>query len=331
MTIYDIAKEAGVSITTVSRVINGKSKVSEETRRHVQDILEKNNYIPNQVAQGLASKTTRTVGVFAVDIRDVHHASTAYMIEQSMSLAGYSTIVCNLGGDKSRLEEYVSMLVSRQISGIFFVGSIFVTEECQKIIEKALSHTPVIIVNGVLPSKNVYGVLVDEEQGTADAVELLIRQGHRHIALMCSSDTPSERKKYNGYARAIKKYGLQEIRITGERSVEGGRAETLRLLAEHPELDAIQYTEDITAVGGVHALHELNIKIPDQVSVIGCNASVYCSLCHPTITSINNKLCEIGDLAAQTMIRLLAGHKNIPKTVSLPCDIIERNSTAIKL
>lgn len=330
LTIYDIAREAGVSITTVSRVINGKGKVSEGTRSRVQAILTASRYVPNQVAQGLASRATKTVGVLTVDIRDIHHASTAYTIEQEMSKAGYSTIMCNLGGSWERMEEYVSMLTSRQISGVFFIGSVFANAACEQVIRTALADVPVVIVNGILPVKNVYGVLVDERQGTADAVELLIRQGRRHIALMCSSNTLSDMNKYLGYAQTMAKHGLREIWIESERSIEGGACGTKQLLAEHPELDAIQYAEDLTAVGGVHALHELGIAVPQQVAVVGCNASMYCSLCYPTLTSINNKLCETGAMAAGMMVRLLAGDSDVPKTVSLDCGLMERDSTAPK-
>lgn len=329
MTIYDIAQKAGVSITTVSRVLNGKGKVSPETRRHVQEVLEASNYIPNQVAQGLASRASKTVGVITIDIRDIHHAAIAYMIEQSMSLAGYSTIMCNLGGSQKNLEQYITMLVSRQISGIFFIGSVFANAECESLIVKHLSNIPVLIANGILPAPNVYGVLADEYHGFFEAAELLVRKGRKRIALISSSRTPSEILKCSGYSDVMKRYQLEDIELMCERSIAGGKSGTEQLLRLRPDIDAIQYTEDLTATGGVHALHELGIDVPGQVAVIGCNSSVYCSLCYPTLTSIDNRLCDTGQSAAHMMLQLMAGKTDVPKTLSLTCRVIERSSTDI--
>lgn len=327
MTIYDIAQEAGVSITTVSRVINGKGKVSAQTRERVQQILTAYDYVPNQVAQGLASKVTKIVGILAMDIRDEHHASIAYRIEQAMSQADYSAIVCNLGGRRERLQKYLETLAARQISGLFLVGSTFANETCRAMLQATVPQMPVILANGILEGSNIYGVLADEETGTADAVRYLIGQGRRHIALMTSSDTPSDRNKRAGYERVMQEHGLPALCIEEERSLAGGQRGTARLLQLCPQLDAIQYTEDITAAGGVHALHHAGVDIPGQVAVIGCNASNIGLFCYPTITSIDNRLGETGERAAHMMIRLLNGETDVPHTEHLTCGLILRDST----
>ena len=133
MTIYDIAQKAGVSIATVSRVMNG-GKVGKATRIKVQAVLDSCDYRPSQVAKGLATRQSRCVAVMTVDIRDVHHAAIAYEIERTMATAGYSTILCNLGGTPARTGEYLRTLNAQQIIGVFFVGSIFVTPQCREYI-----------------------------------------------------------------------------------------------------------------------------------------------------------------------------------------------------
>ena len=119
MTIYDIAQKAGVSIATVSRVMNG-GKVGKATRIKVQAVLDSCDYQPSQVAKGLATRQSRCVAVMTVDIRDVHHAAIAYEIERTMATAGYSTILCNLGGTPARTGEYLRTLNAQQIIGVFF-------------------------------------------------------------------------------------------------------------------------------------------------------------------------------------------------------------------
>ena len=143
MTIYDVAREAGVSIATVSRVLNG-GKVGDSTRAKVQDVLDRCDYHPSQVAQGLATRQSKCVAVMTVDIRDVHHAAIAYEIERTMATAGYSTILCNLGGTPARAGEYMRTLNAQQIIGVFFVGSVFVTPQCREYIAKYIPDIPIL-------------------------------------------------------------------------------------------------------------------------------------------------------------------------------------------
>ena len=326
MTIYDIAREAGVSIATVSRVLNG-GKVAEATRAKVQAILDSCDYQPSRVAQGLATRQSRCVAVMTVDIRDVHHAAIAYEIERTMATAGYSTILCNLGGTLDRAGEYLRTLNAQQIIGVFFVGSVFVTPPCREYIAKYVPDIPILFANAVLPLPNAYGILADEEGGFYQAVKQLIRAGRRSIAFVNDDDTESEAHKRNGYRRAIREYGLPERCCRAERSIEGGRLVTERILQQDPGTDAIVFSEDTTAVGGLHTLQTTGRRIPDEIAVIGCNNSIYCTICYPQLTSIDNSLHETGRMAAQQMIRLLNHEPDVEKTICLPCRLVLRDTT----
>lgn len=326
MTIYDIAREAGVSIATVSRVMNG-GKVGKATRIKVQAVLDRCDYQPSQVAKGLATRQSRCVAVMTVDIRDVHHAAIAYEIERTMATAGYSTILCNLGGTPARTGEYLRTLNAQQIIGVFFVGSIFVTPQCREYIAKYVPNIPILFANAVLPLPNAYGVLSDEEDGTYHAVKRLAQVGRRSIAFVNDDETESEEHKLNGYRRAIREYGLPERCYRAERSIEGGQFVTTHILQQDPNTDAIVFSEDTTAVGCLHALQATGKRIPDEVAVIGCNNSVYCTICYPQLTSIDNSLHETGRMAAKQMIRLLNHESDVEKTICLPCRLVLRDTT----
>ena len=127
MNIYDIAKEAGVSIATVSRVLNNKGTVSAATRARVEAILKQNNYTPSAIARGMVSKSMRTVAVLTVDIRVPHYARTAYTIEREFSRRGYEVILCNTGGDRGETLRYLQVVNQKQVDGIVLVGSVFDT------------------------------------------------------------------------------------------------------------------------------------------------------------------------------------------------------------
>jgi len=328
LTIYDIARRANVSITTVSRVLNNKGDVSENTKRRIQQILDESGYSPSQLARGLASKSSKTVGIMAVDIRDVHHSTIVYQSERVLSMSGYSSIVCNLGGRKERLGEYLSMLTSRQVEGLIFVGSVFADEHCVRQIEDEGVSVPSIIINAVIDYPHFYSVLNDEDIAYPNAVDFLVQKNRSHIALIYDDDTISERRKRRGYRAGMLRNGLGDhiVEVPCPPEMEGAQAATGRFMLEHPHTDAIIYTKDLIAAGGIHALCDLGRRIPEEVAVVGINNSIYARICRPQLTSIDNQPKHQGQAAAKLLVKALEGDP--PKEPYLiPCTLTERQST----
>lgn len=201
------------------------------------------------------------------------------------------------------------------------------TPQCREYIAKYVPNIPILFANAVLPLPNAYGVLSDEEDGTYHAVKRLAQAGRRNIAFVNDDETESEEHKLNGYRRAIREYGLTERCYRAERSIEGGQFVTTHILQQDPNTDAIVFSEDTTAVGCLHALQVTGKRIPDEVAVIGCNNSVYCTICYPQLTSIDNSLHETGRMAAKQMIRLLNHESDVEKTICLPCRLVLRDTT----
>ena len=173
MTIYDIAREAGVSASTVSRVINNKPGIKESTRKKVQKLLDEYNYTPDVAARGLVMQASKFIGILIEDIRVSHHTESAYVIEQEMTRQGYTCITFSTGADSKRKAQYIEILEQRRVEGAIFIGSMFGTEAVRQSVEQHLSNTPVVIVNGALDLPNTYSVLIDEERGTEECVALL--------------------------------------------------------------------------------------------------------------------------------------------------------------
>ena len=168
MTIYDIAQEAGVSASTVSRVINKKKGVNKNNRILVEALLKKYNFEPNASARGLVQQSTKIIGIVMSDIRTAHHAEGAYFMEQELKNYGYNCIIINSGFSDATREESIRTLFSRRVEAIVLVGSTFQSETMKKAILEYLGDLPVIIENGYIDLPNVYGVLADEEHGIAD-------------------------------------------------------------------------------------------------------------------------------------------------------------------
>ena len=161
MTIYDIAREAGVSASTVSRVINKKKGVNSEKRILIEGLLKKYNFEPDASARGLVQQSTKIIGILMSDIRTSHHAEGAYYIEQELKKHGYTCIIINSGFSDETREESIRTLFSRRVEAVMLIGSTFQTENMKKAIQKYFNNLPVIIENGFIDLPHEYCVLAD--------------------------------------------------------------------------------------------------------------------------------------------------------------------------
>lgn len=329
MTIYDIAKEAGVSITTVSRVINQKPGIKQETRERVQEILLKHNYLPNPSAKGLADRNSHMIALVVSDIRDIHYSGTVYMVEQELSKKGYHCLLVNTGDEPERRVEVLRSVMQKQVEGVVMIGSTFQEKYIQKAITRLLPKTPVVMANAYLPLPNVYGILCDGRRGIEQAVDYLTEQGHQNIAFVGGVSNASAREKRKGYLDGMEKNGLArlpEIRDS-KNEVWDGERNTMQLLEEKPEITAIIYEGDLTAVGGIHALRRLGRRVPEDMSLIGFDNSIYAQISVPGLTSIDDQLEVMGIKCAQTLCDVLEGNAMVSQMILIP-ELVERESVS---
>ncbi len=328
MTIYDIAEKAGVSASTVSRIINNKPGVKAETREKIRKLLEEYNYTPDENARGLVKKATKLIGILLADIRNDHHSALAYVVERKLREYGYCSIILNAGYEPEMMAESIQVLEQRKVEGIILVGSTFQNAVVEKKLKESILNIPVVLANGYLDLTNVYGILVDEMSGVRQLVELLYSKGKRNIAFIVSLGTLSSYKKLEGYKEGLKKYNLLEQKVIMEVGMEkeAGYTGCKKLLEKYPYIDGIICAEDLMAVGAIRFLNESNVKIPKQIAVSGINNSIYGESCYPSITTLDNKMPETGLMAAETLIESLKGIDRPHKIMLFPT-IIEREST----
>jgi LacI family transcriptional regulator len=328
MTIYDIAKEAGVSASTVSRVINNKPGIHPETKKKVQRLLAKYNYSPSETARGLVNQASKIIGILVADIRTIHHTDGAYIIERELAKLGYCSIIFNTGTDDAAKAEYIKILSRRRVEGAVLIGSSFQTEAVRHAIQQYLSAPPIVIANGYIDLPNVHGVLADEQNGVINCVKLLFEKGHRHPAFVIDVHTPSNDLKQLGFVQAVRSQGFSgEPWVYGtESTLQGAYEVTKRIITEHPEVDGIIYSVDFLAAGGVRALTDMAIRIPEQISVIGIDNSIYAEICNPKLTSLDNKLLELSTAAARNLIDALGGRQT-SKKILIFSSIVERETT----
>ncbi|GLC83096.1 LacI family DNA-binding transcriptional regulator [Lacrimispora brassicae] len=336
MTIYDIARIAGVSASTVSRVINNKPGVGEMTKERIRELLEEYNYSPNEAARGLVTQSSKIVGILIEDIRISHHTESAYIIEQEMTKRGYTCITLSTGMTSEKKAEYIKILEQRRIEGAILVGSMFGTQEVEKSIKEHLQDIPIVLVNGSLDLPNVRGILVDEEQGVERCVDLLVKRGRRNLAFAVDSITPSNNSKMRGFKNGLKNHGLGDGEqfifhaadgdTAPEHTIERGRQATEEILMKYPEVNGIIYSIDLLAVGGLEICHEKGKAVPDQIAVIGIDNTLYGKICTPKLTTLDNKLAEVCQNASRILLEALEG-KDTPHDMKIYTDIIQRESS----
>lgn len=334
MNIYDISQLAGVSIATVSRVINGSDRVSERTRQKVLRVIEENGYTPNAFARGLGLNTMRTIGLMCADSADPYLAQAIYELEQQLRLNGYDSLLCCTGYAHETKDKYLSLLLSKRVDGVIFVGSHFVENDpaANEYILSAARGVPVMLLGGALEGENVYVVQCDERAAMRAAVCRLLDSGRRNILYVYNSMSFSGRNKLMGYregyaARGLTPPpGLTQMLDAYQFDVVQVRDLLLRRWAEGLRFDAVLAAEDRLAVGAAKFAKRQGLSIPGQLSIIGCNNSPIARYCDPELTSIDNQLGALCHQCVETLMGVLSG-KSMPTRTVFSAVLVQREST----
>lgn len=326
MTIYDIAREAGVSITTVSRVLNNNGHVRETTRNKIMQVLSKHDYQPSAIARGLVAGSMKTVAICVVDVRIPHHAATSFLMEQQLSKLGYSVLLCNTGENIEDWRKYMRDLSERKVDGIILTASVYNRLEQDSILD-VISNIPIVMVNGKLNRSNVHSVYVDEAKGIGMMTQHLYDRGKRKIALVREWQTDSGEQKKQGFLRQMRKLGYESPEkdtFECEYSLEAGAEMAERLY--RMGYDAIIFGQDYTAVGAVNRLFNLGVQVPEQVAVTGHDNSFISQLCRPPLTSVDNKAGVLSDLTVKTLVDILSKDTEVADLCIYPELVIRETS-----
>lgn len=329
MTIYEIASEAGVSISTVSRVLNNPEKVSISTRKRVENVLAKNSYTPNALARGLVTNSTKTVAILLSDIRNRHFSEAAYTLEKCFFEWGYTTMLCNTGNDDKKKADYIRILSGKQIDGIIMIGSIFENKHIQNALKKYMPNTPVIISNGYIDMNNVYSVSVDHDYGLEVTVDYLLKEKHKDIAFVYSTHTPNSLRKAESFEKAVKKHKNQKIKyeiIASANPTEDPSAFNRQILDVAKDYSAIIFSEDYYALKGINCLKENHYRIPEDIAIIGFDNSVFSTCAVPQLTTIDTKIASMSTIVANTIHDVFSGHP-VGKIIMIRPELIVRGST----
>ena len=333
MTIYDISEKAGVSIATVSRVLNGSSNVSEKTRQKVLDVIEQYGYTPNAFARGLGLNTMKTIGIMCADSSDLYLAKAVYYIEQKLRASGYDSLLCCTGYELASKTASMNLLITKKVDSIILVGSNFVYDKDQdnRYIAEAAAQIPVMLLNASMDAPNVYSVMSDDYTSMYEATRQMLSDGIEDILYFYNSHSYSGKKKLAGFRAAMAgAHPGQEPLIEFYRDSH----EDIHAMVRH--LNAVQdkgarfhgviAADDTLALAAVKYAAEAGYRIPEDFSVIGYNNSMLTECCEPELTSIDNKLETLCQHLITTLLGILEG-REMPKKTVFSGEIIKRGTT----
>lgn len=331
-TLKEVAKKSGVSITTVSRVINGSAKVKAETRERIQKAMTKLDFQPNRVAQRLRASNGRSklLGLIIPDIQNQFYSNIVRGIEDVTYGNDYAVILCNSDENPNKERFYLEVLKSESVDGIILPPIHQFDEEIESFIELGI---PIVCVDRKLMRKKVDTVVIGNEKGGYDAVKHLIELGHKKIAILTSSlQFSSFNERQMGYERALKENGIEvDKRLIKEgdpRSSETARALTDELLNLDTPPTAIFATNNLMTLGVLKALSKLNLKIPDDISIIGFDDLPWAEAISPPLTTVRQPAYEMGKKAAELFFKRVEDSSREPEEIVMDPKLIIRGSTA---
>jgi len=330
VTIDDVARAAGVSKQTVSRAINNKGEISPRTRERILALVKEMEYRPNRMAQAMNTSRSHMIGLVVPDITNPFFPEVVRAVQDAAMENGYTALICNT--DQAKEIEVLHELVTHGIDGL-----ITFTHQATDaaVVEFADRFGPLLIINREFEKSfthpNISSLLVDNVQGACLAIEHLVELGHQKIAMITSSlFAGHETRRERGYLKTIKKAGLEvdrELIISQDATLAGGYEATKQLLANRPDITAIFGYNDLIALGAIRACRDLNLSVPNDISVIGFDDIQLSSMVTPALSSIRVDKYRMGQLAFDRVYSLIQDPNGSRDRIEMQSILVNREST----
>jgi len=329
-TIYDIAKEAGVSKSTVSRVVSNQGYVKEETRLKINQAMKDLHYSPNYIARGMRTNKSSTIGLFIPDYSNPFYAELLEGIEKVTRKAGYVNLVCHTAEDPENELYYIDEFLKRQIDGIIFCTYNRSPERIRYLKELSVK-TPVVFMDPVFEGLGFSYVVSDGFLGTKSAVSYLYEKNCRRIAYIKGPEIHAvTQERYRGYVEGLKGFGIKEQKkyvFEGDFSLESGRKAVRYLLSLNERPDAVIAATDVMAIGALKELNKVGVSVPGELMVVGFDNIPLSELMEPSLTTIAQPIRELGENAAELLLKKISNPQTPSQQVVMQCSLIERGST----
>ncbi len=325
-TIGDVAKRAGVSTMTVSRVINNSGYISRETRERVEQAISELGYVPNMLARSLRFKKTKTIALVLTDITNPFFTTVARGVEDTASEQGFSVIFCNTDKSQDDETEYLNLLVQKQVDGALLVPAHSASESISFLREH---NVPVVVLDRRIPGIEVDLVRCDSEAGGYQLTRHLQELGHRQIAML-SGPLPvtTAADRLAGYRRAMRDASLPCTEFFGSFTDHDGYRMAQEALATTPCPTALFAANNLLAIGCLRALNDAGLRVPDDISVVSFDDLPPAMVFNPFLTVVSQPAYDMGQKATELLLDRLAGKgDSAPQEIILPTQFIVRRSS----
>ncbi|MCG3399727.1 catabolite control protein A [Staphylococcus massiliensis] len=326
VTIYDVAREARVSMATVSRVVNGNQNVKPETRDKVNEVIQRLSYTPNAVARGLASKRTTTVGVIIPDISNVYYSQLARGLEDIATMYKYHTIISNSDNDSEKEKEIFNNLLSKQVDGIIFLGGTLTTE-IKSLIDQ--SSVPVVVSGTDGKDDDIASVNIDFTEASKEIARHLIEKGAKRFGFVGGGySKKAETDAFQGLKEVLNENGIKfddELRFVGNETYKDGKEAYDALKGHNP--DAILCISDEQAIGIVHSAIDDGVDLPSDLQVISFNNTRLVEMVRPKLSTVVQPLYDIGAVGMRLLTKFMNNETIEDQNVVLPHRIEYRETT----
>lgn len=324
-TIKDVAKLAGVSVATVSRAINYPDSVSDNNKTLVENAIKELNYTPNLLGRNLRTQQTKRIIVVLNSISNQFYSRVLKGIEDKAKEDGYTTLICTTRDNKQTILSHLQILSTREADGAIFMSPELANQE----ILKYSKHYPIVCASEPVRNKKITSVTIDDVKASCDAVNFLISQGKKRIALISAgSFSYSSDLREKGYKKALKQNNIEldeSLIIREGYTYNAGVRAIDKILKLEALPDAIFALSDTTAIGAINQLHKNKINVPEDISVMGFDNTAMSEVYIPTITTVAQPQHDLGYKAMELLINKINGKTQVDSIV-LPHRIIHRES-----
>lgn len=322
-TIKDVSRLAGVSVATVSRVLNQKGYVHEDTEKKVMNAIRELDYIPNDVARSLTKKSAKMLALLVPDITNPFFNELARAVEKVTQLYGYATILCNSDDTPANEKQYIHALKQKYIDGFILASNTLSAEEVQQL------DVPVVTLDRTI-SDTIPTVASDNSEGARQGVQFLLDRGCSKIAHIRGPQQLSiADERCQGYLDVVQEtaWFSPDLIVEGNFNLNQATEAANRLLDRHPDLDGIFAGNDIMAMGALRAVQKRGIPVPDRMQIVGFDGISLGEMVYPELTTIAQSIYEMGLLAARMLIKMIERKPLDTMHYKLPVELIRRGTT----
>lgn len=327
ISIKDVAREADVSIATVSRVLNEIDVVNDDTKQRVLDAIKKLKYRPNIVARSLKTQRTRTIGIIIPDISSQFYPEIVRGAEDVSNIYNYNIILCNADKDTEKEVEYLMVLREKMVDGVLYMSSSMEEDVIDTINQL---EVPIVLIETQDKDKLFPSVTIDNEKAAYEAVTYLVNKGNKKIAYIGTSENAinASALRYVGYKRALIESGLEveedSVYFSGLKSKDG--YEGMSSIISKTSVDAVFCASDDIAIGAINALRDNNIRVPEDVDIVGFDDSYAAAMYYPKLTTVAQPTYDMGSVAMRMLIKIIDKKELEQKYYVLPHQLVKRNS-----